>query len=121
MKLKTVTYTASCNYYSDSRESITLTGELEEGDDYQKVLNDLKLQVHLNLNDLKQYEKAQNDKFDLERKLEELTNFYNETRAKFEEVKGIMQAHGINKEYPDFPDLNPKLIKALPAVDDSCF
>ncbi|MDJ0730674.1 MAG: hypothetical protein QNJ33_11850 [Crocosphaera sp.] len=118
MKLQSITYTASCNYYSDSRESITLTAELKEGDNYKDVLEQLKSQVHLSLNDLSQYRKAEDDKNQLERKLSELKDFYDEARAKFEEVKGIMQAHGINKEYPDFPDLNPKLIKALPAVDN---
>lgn len=119
MKLATVTYTASGEYYSSSssRESITLTAELEEGDNYDNVLLELKQLVHLQLNDLDKYCQTQNKIQQGEIKLFEIKELYDEARQKYEEVKGIMRAAGINKDYPDFPDLDSKIVKALLSND----
>ena len=76
MKLTTVAYTASTEYYSDSRESITLSAELEDGDKYEDVLAQLKLKVHSQLNDLSKYHKAQEKIYKAENKLGDLKENY---------------------------------------------
>ncbi len=117
MKLKEVTYTASGEYesLSHSRKSITLTAKMEEGDNFDDVYEELQYKAHSKLKDLDTLRQLQNKIQRAETRLTNVTDVYNEARKKFEEVKGIMKAAGINKNYPDFPDLSPKIIKALPS------
>lgn len=117
MKLEQVTYTASGEYESrsNSRKSVTLTAKMEEGDNFDDVYEELQYKAHSKLKDVDTLRQLQDEIQRAQTRLANITDLYNEAREKFEEVKGIMKAAGINKDYPYFPDLSPKIIRALPS------
>lgn len=113
MELKTVQYAARVETYSDNGESITLTAELSPGDVYEDVLEELKIKVHDQLNDNKQYKKYYDDFLEIRQKLRTIKNVYDEARAEYEKMTEFMKAQGIKQEFPTFPSLSPREVPAL--------
>ncbi len=119
MKQLTVNYSASCEVHNTSiMETISLSGDIETIEDFESSLRQLQEKVHSELASSDRYNKAKREIFHLEQDLKRMTEVYKEAQEQYQNLTGFMEAQGIKKDFPEFPPLDPKVIKALPASDE---
>ncbi|WP_157951172.1 hypothetical protein [Cyanothece sp. BG0011] len=113
----TIHYSATADLYNNSNipETLGLTIDLEYIEDFDAALEDLRERVHSNLNSFDRYANAKKKITDIESKLEEMSVIYAECLDQYNKMTNFMKAQGIKNDFPEFPPLSPKIVKALPS------
>ncbi|MBW4619307.1 MAG: hypothetical protein KME17_08105 [Cyanosarcina radialis HA8281-LM2] len=117
MKLRTLSYLAHNHLGNNEYERIELTADLDENDDFAKVLEDLKIKVQGESTSMNRYYRMRNDICKSETQLDELNEKLQKAQQNWQMMSTFMVAQGLKK--PDeVPDL-PKLLGASPDDDDA--
>lgn len=114
---QTINYSATADLYNNSNvsESLGITIDLENPENFDIALDDLRERVHTNLNSYDRYLNAKKQISDIELKLQKMSDIYKECLDQYNKMTEFMKAQGIKNDFPEFPPLNPKIVKALPA------
>lgn len=110
-KITKVSYSQLANLGNYENEKVELEATLEEGDNWQDVLEDLRqkvLEVTKGIND---YMKTKNEIYDRERELRDLLVKVDKAKATWETVSTFLKAQGLNNDPAKFPEL-PQLEQA---------
>ncbi|MEG3439892.1 hypothetical protein V0288_22385 [Pannus brasiliensis CCIBt3594] len=123
MKYRTVSYGYVKNSGNYENERIFLEAELEEGESYETVLEQLKKEVHTSLNDFEDYYKREREMRQLKNEIAELIEKREEARNLYEATRSFLETQGLKTDMPPFPQHKGYLTPAIEAenVDDLCF
>lgn len=111
MKITQVHYSALANLGNYENEKVELSAQLEEGENYHDCLEDLKLKVHAELNNVERYQKLQRSLRDKARELQTVHELLEKAKAQWEIVSTFMVSQGIKTDMAAFPVL-PQLAPA---------
>ena len=114
-KLETVQYISFAVWTDDydeeyNKEAIQLKARLEDGDNWEEVLNDLKEKVRTHLQDIDRYREIERTISDREYKLRKLEEKIAIAQRNWEMINEFLVTQGITSDPAKFPDL----IKTLP-------
>lgn len=107
-----VKYGALVNLGNYENEKVELEAELEDGQDYQEVLEDLKLKVRSNLHSQQHYYDYCNRYNKAQRKLKDIEEKLQKAYDQWEETSNFLIVQGLKSEVPKFPIERQNLITA---------
>lgn len=117
MKNLTINYSATADLHNNSNvsETLGLTIYLENPENFDIALDNLRERVHTNLNSYERYLNAKKQISDIELNLEKMSDIYQECLDQYNKMTEFMKAQGIKNDFPEFAPLSPKVVKALPS------
>ncbi len=122
MKIQTIKYRATAELHGDSHEALELVAELEEGENLKEKIEELKIKVHENLTDWKDYMDYKEKFGKAQAVLADITFALEEARKQYEVMKEFLASQGIKDGMPGFPNLAlRKSIEGEIIIDDSSF
>lgn len=126
MKITKITYSSLANLGNYENERIELEAELQEGDDYQRVLEELKIKVHQELKNEKDYHDYCYRYNEANRKLKDICEKLQKAYDQWEEASNFLIAQGIKPSVPSFPIpqqnlIAPSVEEVTPTLDDVIF
>ena len=124
MKITTVSYEAIANLGNYENEKIRLDAVVEDGDNWEQCLNQIRDNVHEQLKNQETYNDYCNRFYEQKRQLEELQEKVQQAQTQWEKASNFLVAQGWNKaDVPPFPIEEQNLItsgdeEAEPEIDD---
>ena len=112
MKIKQIEYSALVNLGNYENEKVQLTAEVEDGENWEEALEELKRQAHSKVNNADDYYKMCDRYRDQKRKLEDITEKLHKAYDQWEEASNFIIAQGIKPSVPSFPIEKQNLITA---------
>ena len=112
MKITTVSYEALANLGNYENEKIKLDAIVEDGDNWEECLEQIRNNVHEQLKNKEKYNAYCNRFYDQRRKLEEITEKLQKAYEQWEETSNFLTAQGLKADVPSFPIEKQNLITA---------
>jgi len=113
--ISTVKYGALANLGNYENEKIEIEATCQEGDNWEQVLEDLKLKVHSQLHKESDYRQYVHEYYVAKRKLEDIQEKIEKAQQTWDTVSTFMVAQGLKTDTAKFPDI-PKL---MPSANES--
>ena len=112
MKINKVTYSSLANLGNYENEKIELEAIVEEGDNWEECLNQIRNNVHEQLKNEEQYEQYVSEYYKQRRKLEDISEKLHKAYDQWEETSNFLIAQGLKPNVPSFPIEKQNLITA---------